>query len=61
MDETEVQKVDRMVNDVMIWMNSQMNQQSKQSLTMEPVVKTSDIQAKTRVGNICKKHRFRAP
>lgn len=48
LDEAEVQKVDRMVNDVMIWMNSQMNQQSKQSLAMEPVVKTSEIQAKTR-------------
>lgn len=49
LDEAEVQKVDRMVNDVMIWMNSKMNQQSKQSLAVEPVVKTSEIQAKTRV------------
>lgn len=48
LDEAEVQKVDRMVNDVMIWMNSKMNQQSKQSLAVEPVVKTSEIQAKTR-------------
>ncbi|XP_067314094.1 heat shock 70 kDa protein 4b [Pseudorasbora parva] len=48
LDEAEVQKVDRMVNDVMIWMNSKMNQQSKQSLALEPVVKTSEIQAKTR-------------
>uniref|UniRef100_A0A671ML46 Heat shock 70 kDa protein 4-like n=1 Tax=Sinocyclocheilus anshuiensis TaxID=1608454 RepID=A0A671ML46_9TELE len=48
LDEAEVQKVDRMVNDVMIWMNSKMNQQSKQSLAMEPVVKTTEIQAKTR-------------
>ncbi|KAF4104635.1 heat shock 70 kDa protein 4b [Onychostoma macrolepis] len=48
LDEAEVQKVDRMVNDVMIWMNSKMNQQSKQSLALEPVVKTTDIQAKTR-------------
>lgn len=46
LDEAEVQKVDRMVNDVMIWMNSKMNQQSKQSLAVEPVVKTTDIQAK---------------
>lgn len=51
LDEAEVQKVDRMVNDVMIWMNSKMNQQSKQSLAVEPVVKTSDIQAKTRVSH----------
>ncbi|KAL1262383.1 hypothetical protein QQF64_007648 [Cirrhinus molitorella] len=47
LDEAEVQKVDRMVNDVMIWMNSKMNQQSKQSLAVEPAVKTSEIQAKT--------------
>lgn len=40
-----------MVNDVMIWMNSKMNQQSKQSLTIEPVVKISEIQAKTRVSH----------
>uniref|UniRef100_A0A672RT66 Heat shock 70 kDa protein 4-like n=1 Tax=Sinocyclocheilus grahami TaxID=75366 RepID=A0A672RT66_SINGR len=46
LDEAEVQKVDRMVNDVMIWMNSKMNQQSKQSLAVEPVVKTMEIQAK---------------
>ncbi|XP_059371411.1 heat shock 70 kDa protein 4-like [Carassius carassius] len=48
LEEAEVQKVDRMVNDVMIWMNSKMNQQSKQSLSVEPAVKTMDIQAKTR-------------
>uniref|UniRef100_A0A673JS61 Heat shock 70 kDa protein 4-like n=1 Tax=Sinocyclocheilus rhinocerous TaxID=307959 RepID=A0A673JS61_9TELE len=48
LEEAEVQKVDRMVNDVMIWMNSKMNQQSKQSLAVEPVVKTTEIQAKTR-------------
>ncbi|TRY81295.1 hypothetical protein DNTS_012128, partial [Danionella cerebrum] len=48
LEEAEVQKVDRMVNDVMIWLNSKMNQQSKQSLTLEPVVKISEIQAKTR-------------
>uniref|UniRef100_A0A8C1YTP6 Heat shock protein 4b n=1 Tax=Cyprinus carpio TaxID=7962 RepID=A0A8C1YTP6_CYPCA len=48
LEEAEVQKVDRMVNDVMIWMNSKMNQQSKQSLAIEPVVKTTEIQAKTR-------------
>uniref|UniRef100_A0A671LTG3 Heat shock 70 kDa protein 4-like n=2 Tax=Sinocyclocheilus anshuiensis TaxID=1608454 RepID=A0A671LTG3_9TELE len=46
LDEAEVQKVDRMVNDVMIWMNSKMNQQNKQSLAVEPVVKTTEIQAK---------------
>ncbi|XP_026136991.1 heat shock 70 kDa protein 4b [Carassius auratus] len=48
LEDAEVQKVDRMVNDVMIWMNSKMNQQSKQSLALEPAVKTMEIQAKTR-------------
>uniref|UniRef100_A0A672MPN4 Heat shock 70 kDa protein 4-like n=1 Tax=Sinocyclocheilus grahami TaxID=75366 RepID=A0A672MPN4_SINGR len=54
LEEAEVQKVDRMVNDVMIWMNSKMNQQSKQSLAVEPVVKTTEIQAKTRVSPVKK-------
>uniref|UniRef100_A0A673JKK2 Heat shock 70 kDa protein 4-like n=1 Tax=Sinocyclocheilus rhinocerous TaxID=307959 RepID=A0A673JKK2_9TELE len=53
LEEAEVQKVDRMVNDVMIWMNSKMNQQSKQSLAVEPVVKTTEIQAKTRLFSTC--------
>uniref|UniRef100_A0A8C1YTW8 Heat shock protein 4b n=1 Tax=Cyprinus carpio TaxID=7962 RepID=A0A8C1YTW8_CYPCA len=53
LEEAEVQKVDRMVNDVMIWMNSKMNQQSKQSLAIEPVVKTTEIQAKTRLFSTC--------
>ncbi|XP_072524352.1 heat shock 70 kDa protein 4b [Salminus brasiliensis] len=48
LEEAEVQKVDKMVNEVMIWMNSKMNQQSKQSLNVEPVVKTAEITAKTR-------------
>lgn len=38
-----------MVSEVMIWMNSKMNQQSKRSLTMDPVVKAAEITAKTRV------------
>lgn len=33
----------------MIWMNSAMNQQSKQSLAVDPSVKVKDIKAKTRV------------
>uniref|UniRef100_A0AAR2LRB1 Heat shock protein 4b n=1 Tax=Pygocentrus nattereri TaxID=42514 RepID=A0AAR2LRB1_PYGNA len=48
LDEVEVQKVDKMVSDVMIWMNSKMNQQSKQSLNVDPVVKAAEITAKTR-------------
>ncbi|XP_017340400.1 heat shock 70 kDa protein 4b [Ictalurus punctatus] len=48
LDEAEIQKVDKMVGDVMIWMNSRMNQQSKQSLTVDPVVTAAEITAKTR-------------
>ncbi|KAI5626804.1 heat shock protein 4b, partial [Silurus asotus] len=48
LDEAEVKKVDKMVSEVMIWMNSKMNQQSKQSLTADPVVKAAEITAKTR-------------
>lgn len=49
LDEADVTKVDKLTNDAMIWMNSTMNQQSKQSLTLDPPVKVKDIQAKTRV------------
>ncbi|KAM3867385.1 heat shock 70 kDa protein 4b [Diretmus argenteus] len=48
LDEADVQKVDKLACDAMIWMNSAMNQQSKQSLTLDPSVKVKDIQAKTR-------------
>uniref|UniRef100_A0A8D3E3T2 Heat shock protein 4b n=1 Tax=Scophthalmus maximus TaxID=52904 RepID=A0A8D3E3T2_SCOMX len=48
LDEADVSKVDKLASDAMIWMNSTMNQQSKQSLTADPSVKVKDIQAKTR-------------
>uniref|UniRef100_UPI003AAFA91A heat shock 70 kDa protein 4a isoform X2 n=1 Tax=Centroberyx gerrardi TaxID=166262 RepID=UPI003AAFA91A len=48
LDELEVTRVDKQVNDAMIWMNSKMNQQSKQDLTLEPVVRVAEIQAKTK-------------
>lgn len=48
LEEADVTKVDKLTNDTMIWMNSAMNQQSKQSLTADPSVKVKDIQAKTR-------------
>ncbi|KAL0994745.1 hypothetical protein UPYG_G00126610 [Umbra pygmaea] len=48
LDESEMLKVDRQVNDAMIWMNSKMNAQSKQNLTQEPAVKVREIQAKTK-------------
>lgn len=49
LDEADIQKVDKMVGEVMIWMNSKMNQQSKQSLTVDPVVKAAEVAAKMRV------------
>uniref|UniRef100_A0A3B3VV42 Heat shock protein 4b n=1 Tax=Poecilia latipinna TaxID=48699 RepID=A0A3B3VV42_9TELE len=48
LDEADVTKVDKLNNDAMIWMNSTMNQQSKQSLAVDPIVKVKDIKAKTR-------------
>lgn len=41
--------MDKLASDAMIWMNSAMNQLSKQSLTLDPSVKVKDIQAKIRV------------
>ncbi|XP_033977138.1 heat shock 70 kDa protein 4b isoform X1 [Trematomus bernacchii] len=47
-DDANVTKVDKMASEAMMWMNSSMNQQSKQNLTMDPAVKVKDIQAKIR-------------
>lgn len=41
--------MDKQVNDAMVWMNSKMNQQNSQDLTLEPVVKVGEIKAKTKV------------
>uniref|UniRef100_A0A673Y8G2 Heat shock protein 4b n=1 Tax=Salmo trutta TaxID=8032 RepID=A0A673Y8G2_SALTR len=49
LDQEDINKVDKMVNDAMIWMNSKMNQQSKLSLTVEPAVRVREIQDKTKV------------
>ncbi|KAM6953059.1 heat shock 70 kDa protein 4b [Lycodopsis pacificus] len=48
LDEADVKKVDKQASDAMMWMNSAMNQQGKQNLTMDPTIKVKDIQAKTR-------------
>uniref|UniRef100_A0A673ZE84 Heat shock protein 4a n=1 Tax=Salmo trutta TaxID=8032 RepID=A0A673ZE84_SALTR len=48
LDELEMLKVDKQVNDAMIWMNSKMNAQSKHNLNQEPAVKVREIQAKTK-------------
>ncbi|KAM9451011.1 heat shock 70 kDa protein 4a [Clarias gariepinus] len=48
LDELEVMKVEKQVNEAMNWMNNKMNEQSKQSLTLQPVIKACEIQAKTK-------------
>jgi len=48
LDELEVTRVDKQVNDAMVWLNSKMNLQNNQDLTLEPVVKVREIQAKTK-------------
>lgn len=48
LDELEVTRVDKLVNDAMVWMNSKMNQQNSQDLTLDPVVKVQEIKAKTK-------------
>ena len=52
LDELQVLKVDKQVNEAMVWMNSKMNQQSKQDLTLEPAVKVHEIYAKVKVRNV---------
>ncbi|CAN9501787.1 unnamed protein product [Ophioblennius macclurei] len=48
LDELEVVRVEKQVNEAMGWMNSKMNQQNSQDLTKDPVVKVKEIQAKTK-------------
>lgn len=45
-------KVEKQVNETMTWMNNKMNLQSKQNLSQDPVVKTQEIQAKTKVQTV---------
>lgn len=42
-------KVEKSTNEAMEWMNNKLNLQSKQSLTVDPVVKTKEIEAKIKV------------
>uniref|UniRef100_A0A672QWG2 Heat shock protein 4a n=1 Tax=Sinocyclocheilus grahami TaxID=75366 RepID=A0A672QWG2_SINGR len=51
LDELEMMKVDKQVNETMTWMNNKMNLQSKQGLSQDPVVKAQEIQAKTKVSD----------
>uniref|UniRef100_A0A3Q3W9V8 Uncharacterized protein n=1 Tax=Mola mola TaxID=94237 RepID=A0A3Q3W9V8_MOLML len=48
LDEADVTKVDKLTSEAMMWMNSAMNQQSKQSLSVDPCFRVKDIQTKTR-------------
>uniref|UniRef100_A0A671PMB6 Heat shock 70 kDa protein 4-like n=1 Tax=Sinocyclocheilus anshuiensis TaxID=1608454 RepID=A0A671PMB6_9TELE len=48
LDELEMMKVEKQVNETMTWMNNKKNLQSKQSLSQDPVVKAQEIQAKTK-------------
>ncbi|KAM4677511.1 heat shock 70 kDa protein 4 [Discoglossus pictus] len=48
LDAADVEKVEKCVNECMEWMNNKMNLQIKQSLTVDPVVKAKEIQAKTK-------------
>lgn len=48
LDELEVTRVEKQVNDAMAWMNSKMNQQNNQNLTLDPVVKVAEIREKAK-------------
>ncbi|KAM3924404.1 heat shock 70 kDa protein 4 [Leptodactylus fuscus] len=48
LDPSEMEKVEKNTNEAMEWMNNKMNLQMKQSLCVDPVVKTKDVQAKTK-------------
>uniref|UniRef100_A0A671PJA0 Heat shock 70 kDa protein 4-like n=1 Tax=Sinocyclocheilus anshuiensis TaxID=1608454 RepID=A0A671PJA0_9TELE len=53
LDELEMMKVEKQVNETMTWMNNKKNLQSKQSLSQDPVVKAQEIQAKTKLYSAC--------
>uniref|UniRef100_A0A3Q3FM74 Heat shock protein 4a n=1 Tax=Kryptolebias marmoratus TaxID=37003 RepID=A0A3Q3FM74_KRYMA len=48
LEELEVVRIEKQINEAMAWMNSKMNQQNSQDLTLDPVVKVGEIQAKTK-------------
>ncbi|XP_006831986.1 PREDICTED: heat shock protein 105 kDa isoform X2 [Chrysochloris asiatica] len=47
-DESEMSKVEKSVNEVMEWMNNVMNAQAKKSLDQDPVVRAQEIKAKVK-------------
>uniref|UniRef100_A0A3Q2FIH1 Heat shock protein 4a n=1 Tax=Cyprinodon variegatus TaxID=28743 RepID=A0A3Q2FIH1_CYPVA len=48
LDELDVTRVEKQVNEAMAWMNTKMNQQNSQDLTVDPVVKVGEIKSKTK-------------
>ncbi|MEQ2220728.1 Heat shock 70 kDa protein 4 [Ilyodon furcidens] len=48
LDELEVTRVDKQVNEAMAWMNTKINQQNSQDLTVDPVVKVGEIKSKAK-------------
>ncbi|KAM7114456.1 heat shock protein 105 kDa isoform 2-T2 [Molossus nigricans] len=53
-DESEMKKVEKSVNEVMEWMNNVMNAQARKSLDQDPVVRAQEIKAKIKeLKNIC--------
>lgn len=46
-----MEKVEKYISEAMSWLNSKMNAQNKLSLTQDPVVKVSEIVAKSKVRN----------
>uniref|UniRef100_A0A8C0VE90 Heat shock 70 kDa protein 4 n=1 Tax=Cyanistes caeruleus TaxID=156563 RepID=A0A8C0VE90_CYACU len=54
LDEGDVAKVEKSTNEAMEWMNNNLNLQNKRSLTLDPVIKAKDIQAKAKeLASIC--------
>lgn len=49
LDELEVTRIDKLVSEAMAWMNSKMNQQNSQDLSVDPMVRVGEILAKTKV------------
>lgn len=48
-DESEMKKVEKSVNEVMEWMNNVMNAQARKSLDQDPVIRAEEIKIKIKV------------
>ncbi|XP_007668484.2 heat shock 70 kDa protein 4 [Ornithorhynchus anatinus] len=54
LDEADVLKVEKSTNEAMEWMNNKLNLQNKQSLTVDPIIKTKDVEAKIKeLASLC--------